>query len=127
MGHSLKRPTSIQSTHSSPTHRFEGARPLTFLIKKRNLYPQREQPYESTNFFLFMRGDLVSLVRAARAAVAGKPNIVLVFVDNFGNGDLGCFGSTLHRTPNIDRLAVEGRSSPAFTSRAEFVRRAAQR
>jgi arylsulfatase A len=27
------------------------------------------------------------------------PNIVLFFVDNLGNGDVGCFGSKLHRTP----------------------------
>jgi arylsulfatase A len=39
---------------------------------------------------------------------APRPNIVLIFVDNLGNGDLGCFGSTLHRTPNVDRLAAQG-------------------
>ncbi|MEO6787032.1 MAG: sulfatase [Chthoniobacteraceae bacterium] len=42
-----------------------------------------------------------------------KPNIVLIFVDNLGNGDLGCLGSTLHRTPHIDRMAAE---STKFTS-----------
>lgn len=43
-----------------------------------------------------------------------RPNIVLIFVDNLGNGDLGCFGSTLHRTPNIDRMAVEGTKFTSF-------------
>ena len=42
------------------------------------------------------------------------PNIVLLFVDNLGNGDVGCFGSTLHRTPNIDRLAAEGTKFTSF-------------
>lgn len=35
------------------------------------------------------------------------PNIVLVFVDDLGFGDLGCTGGE-YRTPNIDRLATEG-------------------
>ncbi len=42
------------------------------------------------------------------------PNIVLFFVDNLGNGDVGCFGSNLHRTPNIDRLAAEGTKFTSF-------------
>jgi arylsulfatase A len=36
------------------------------------------------------------------------PNIVLVLCDNLGYGDLGCYGSTKHRTPHVDRLAAEG-------------------
>ncbi len=43
-----------------------------------------------------------------------KPNIVLIFVDNLGNGDIGCFGSTLHRTPHIDRMAAEGTKFTSF-------------
>ena len=40
------------------------------------------------------------------AAVA-TPNVVLIFCDDLGYGDLGCYGSKI-RTPNIDRLAAEG-------------------
>ncbi len=47
-------------------------------------------------------------------AVEGKPNVVLIYVDNLGNGDLGCFGSRLHRTPAIDRLAAEGTKFTSF-------------
>ena len=47
-------------------------------------------------------------------AFAAKPNVVFIFVDNFGNGDLGCFGSQLHRTPNVDRLAAEGTKFTSF-------------
>ncbi|MBL9127025.1 MAG: sulfatase [Verrucomicrobiales bacterium] len=36
------------------------------------------------------------------------PNIVVVFCDDLGYGDVGCFGATSVRTPNIDRLAREG-------------------
>src|SRR5436190_6704010 len=46
---------------------------------------------------------------AVRTAVgaAGPPNIVLIYCDDLGYGDLGCYGSKI-RTPNIDRLAAEG-------------------
>ena len=37
-----------------------------------------------------------------------RPNIVLVFVDDMGYGDISCFGSTAINTPNIDRLAQNG-------------------
>jgi arylsulfatase A len=42
------------------------------------------------------------------------PNVVLFFVDNLGNGDIGCFGSKVHRTPHIDRLAAEGTKFTSF-------------
>jgi arylsulfatase A len=48
------------------------------------------------------------------SALAAKPSIIVIFVDNFGNGDLGCFGSKLHRTPNVDRLAAEGTKFTSF-------------
>ena len=37
-----------------------------------------------------------------------RPNIVLVFVDDMGYGDISCFGSTAINTPNIDKLAQNG-------------------
>uniref|UniRef100_A0A3Q3W937 Sulfatase N-terminal domain-containing protein n=1 Tax=Mola mola TaxID=94237 RepID=A0A3Q3W937_MOLML len=37
-----------------------------------------------------------------------KPNFVLMMVDDLGIGDLGCYGNTTLRTPNIDQLAQEG-------------------
>ena len=37
-----------------------------------------------------------------------KPNIILFFVDDLGWTDLGCYGSDLYDTPNIDQLASEG-------------------
>jgi arylsulfatase A-like enzyme/predicted neuraminidase len=44
----------------------------------------------------------------ARADSGPRPNIVLVFADDLGYGDLGCFGAKQVRTPNIDRMAKEG-------------------
>lgn len=37
-----------------------------------------------------------------------QPNILFILVDDLGWADLGCYGSTFHETPNLDRLALEG-------------------
>ena len=37
-----------------------------------------------------------------------KPNIVLIYIDDLGYGDVGCYGCKDIPTPNIDRLAAEG-------------------
>jgi arylsulfatase A len=39
---------------------------------------------------------------------SSKPNFIIILCDNLGYGDIGCFGSKRHRTPNIDRMAEEG-------------------
>ena len=39
---------------------------------------------------------------------AKPPNIVILLADDLGIGDVGCFGNTTLRTPNIDRLEREG-------------------
>jgi arylsulfatase A-like enzyme len=39
---------------------------------------------------------------------SAKPNFVIIFVDDMGYGDLGCYGSLTIRTPRIDQLAKEG-------------------
>jgi len=41
-------------------------------------------------------------------SASGKPNIVLMFIDNIGYGDLGCYGNKVVKTPRIDRFAREG-------------------
>ena len=37
-----------------------------------------------------------------------KPNIIYIFADDLGIGDLSCYGATKVSTPNIDRLAGQG-------------------
>lgn len=66
--------------------------------------------------FRFLFAILLGFASATRASEATptKPNFIVIFVDNLGNGDIGCFGSTLHRTPNIDRMAAEGTKFTSF-------------
>lgn len=49
------------------------------------------------------------------AAAADKPNIVFIFADDWGWGDLSCHGHPYVKTPNIDRLAREGTDFHRFT------------
>ncbi len=51
---------------------------------------------------------------ALRAAETSKPNIILIFADDLGYGDVGPFGSKINRTPNLDRMAREGLKFTSF-------------
>jgi arylsulfatase A len=57
-----------------------------------------------------------SLLTSAHAA---KPNIVIIYADDLGYGDLGCYGHPTIRTPNLDRMAAEGMRFTEFYSAAE--------
>src|SRR5687768_4681785 len=63
---------------------------------------------------------LAALILGASQALAQRsPNVVLVMMDDLGYGDLGSYGATDVRTPNIDRLAREGvRLTDAYASGA---------
>ncbi len=56
---------------------------------------------------------LVALA-GGRDTAAELPNVIIIFTDDQGYGDLGCFGSETIETPNIDRLAREGRKLTSF-------------
>jgi arylsulfatase A len=43
-----------------------------------------------------------------------RPNVVLINCDDLGYGDLGCYGSTVHATPALDRMAAEGLRLDSF-------------
>ncbi len=51
----------------------------------------------------------------AKAAEETKPNFIIIYTDNLGYGDIEPFGSTAHRTPNLNRMAKEGRKFTHFS------------
>ena len=57
------------------------------------------------------RLSLAALLLCGCAALGAEerrqPNFILIFVDDMGYGDLGCFGSEKNRTPHLDELAAE--------------------
>jgi arylsulfatase A-like enzyme len=61
---------------------------------------------------------LLAILAAGTAVAADtptpKPNIVLIYIDDMGYGDIGPFGSTKNRTPNLDRMAKEGMKLTSF-------------
>jgi arylsulfatase A len=67
---------------------------------------------------LVMRKVLFSLLALWLAVVAQaagpRPNIIVIFTDDHGYGDLGCYGSPNIVTPNIDRMAAEGLRFTSF-------------
>lgn len=52
--------------------------------------------------------SVTALVETLSAAEAPKPNIVVLFADDFGLDGVSCYGSDHHKTPNIDKLAATG-------------------
>ncbi|MEE2989355.1 MAG: sulfatase-like hydrolase/transferase [Planctomycetota bacterium] len=58
---------------------------------------------------------IATLLIATHVTAEAPPNIVFIFADDWGWGDLGCHGHPYVKTPNIDRLASEGTDFHRFT------------
>jgi arylsulfatase A len=58
------------------------------------------------------------LLTGCSAKSSGKPNILVIFCDDLGYGDLGVYGHPTIRTPNLDRMAMEGQKWTSFYAAA---------
>jgi N-acetylgalactosamine-6-sulfatase len=58
--------------------------------------------------FLLCRRDRTNMFVSGQQQPPPRPNFILIFADDLGFGDLGCYGHPYAKTPNIDRLAKEG-------------------
>ena len=56
----------------------------------------------------------ISLI--SKALSESRPNIVIIFTDDQGYGDLGCYGNKKNKTPRLDQLAKEGIKFTSFYS-----------
>lgn len=56
----------------------------------------------------------LGLAAAPLSAAEPPPNVVVIFCDDLGYADIGCFGAEGYETPNIDRMAAEGRRFTNF-------------
>lgn len=51
---------------------------------------------------------LIFFLAMASAAAPPRPNVILIFIDDMGYGDVGFNGATVPKTPNLDQMAAEG-------------------
>lgn len=80
-------------------------------MKERSAVSDRRRLIAGLCAALFLGGGVFpwsGLLSVAAAVTPARPNFVVIFIDDLGYGDLGCFGSPNIRTPRIDRLAAEG-------------------
>ena len=66
-----------------------------------------------TRFVAFVFGLAIALVANSEER---PPNFVVIFCDDLGYADLGCFGAKQIKTPNIDQMATEGMRLTSFYS-----------
>jgi len=69
----------------------------------------------ATRLLLITASFILQANFAGRLDAAENPNILFIFADDWGWGDLGCHGHPYLKTPNLDRLASEGTEFYQFT------------
>ena len=74
-----------------------------------NRFPKRNSFLLSTHsFFLLVASLFLASFSSGQSDKQEKPNFIIIFVDDQGYQDLGCYGASDIETPRIDRMAKEG-------------------
>jgi len=80
-----------------------------FCINHTNTFPRRTGLHFLERVVLSLAVSLsLSLTTFSQNESTDQPNFVLIFVDDQGYQDLGCYGASDIKTPRIDRMAKEG-------------------
>lgn len=99
---------SLEHTRSPTTslpldHFMHNQQPATSLSRRHRLAPA-----------LIALLALAPGASIACAQTSAPPSVVIIFVDDLGYGDLGCYGSPEIATPRLDRMAQEGLRATSF-------------
>lgn len=73
-------------------------------MKKASIYNRKNWISLSVNFFFFLIIPFLSMGQQIKP----KPNIIYIYADDLGYGELGSYGQTKIKTPHLDRMAKEG-------------------
>jgi len=65
-------------------------------------------PMRPPTFLLAILLAVLASLHGSTSAAPAQPNILLLYIDDLGYGDVGCHGAKAVKTPNVDRLAREG-------------------
>jgi arylsulfatase A len=63
-----------------------------------------------------MKSALLALTLLVPLVAAAQPNLIFILCDDLAQGDLGCYGQKLIKTPHLDRMAAEGTRFPQLYS-----------
>ncbi|WP_316817400.1 arylsulfatase [Pedobacter nyackensis] len=59
-------------------------------------------------FLILIANTLGAFAQKQKKTLKDKPNVICIYVDDLGYGDLSCYGATNIKTPNLDKLAAGG-------------------
>ncbi len=71
------------------------------------------------SILLFIGCTLIGVTLSSEVFAVDQPNVIIIYADDLGYGDLGCYGHPTIRTPELDRMAQEGMRFTEFYSAAE--------
>jgi arylsulfatase A len=69
-------------------------------------------------FVLLCLASVATAQPAGPRKVGDRPNVIIIFADDLGYGDLGCYGHPTIRTPNLDKMAAQGMRFTSFYTAA---------